>query len=101
MNEWRFTEEDILLHALPLFHTHGLFVATNVVLAAGASMVFLPKFDVEAIINNLPNSTTIMGVPTFYTRLLDDSPFTKSFGIAHAFIYFRFSSTFIRNAYSI
>ena len=78
MNEWRFTEEDILLHALPLFHTHGLFVATNVVLAAGASMVFLPKFDVEAIINNLPNSTTMMGVPTFYTRLLDDSRFTKT-----------------------
>ena len=78
MNEWRFTEEDILLHALPLFHTHGLFVATNVILAAGASMVFLPKFDVEAIIYNLRNSTTIMGVPTFYTRLLNDSRFTKS-----------------------
>ena len=78
MNEWRFTEEDILLHALPLFHTHGLFVATNVILAAGASMVFLPKFDVEAIIYNLRNSTTIMGVPTFYTRLLDDSRFTKT-----------------------
>ena len=78
MNEWRFTKDDILLHALPLFHTHGLFVATNVVLAAGASMVFLPKFDVEAIINNLPNSTSIMGVPTFYTRLLDDSRFTKA-----------------------
>ena len=78
MNEWRFTKDDTLLHALPLFHTHGLFVATNVVLAAGASMVFLPKFDVEAIINNLPNSTSIMGVPTFYTRLLDDSRFTKT-----------------------
>ena len=78
MNEWRFTEKDTLLHALPLFHTHGLFVATNVVLSAGASMIFLPKFDVGSIINNLPNSTTIMGVPTFYTRLLDDSRFTKS-----------------------
>ena len=78
MSEWRFTEEDTLLHALPLFHTHGLFVATNVVLAAGASMVFLPKFDVDAIIDNLPNSTSIMGVPTFYTRLLDDSRFTKA-----------------------
>ena len=78
MSEWRFTEDDILLHALPLFHTHGLFVATNVVLVAGASMVFLPKFDVDAIIDNLPNSTSIMGVPTFYTRLLDDSRFTKA-----------------------
>ena len=78
MSEWRFTKEDTLLHALPLFHTHGLFVATNVVLAAGASMVFLPKFDVESIINNLPNSTTMMGVPTFYTRLLDDGRFTKT-----------------------
>ena len=78
MNEWRFTKDDILLHALPLFHTHGLFVATNVVLSAGASMIFLPKFDVESIINNLPNSTTMMGVPTFYTRLLNDNRFTKS-----------------------
>jgi len=77
MNEWQFTNKDVLLHALPLFHTHGLFVATNVILSAGGSMVFLPKFDLDHIIQNLQKSTSIMGVPTFYTRLLSDSRFTK------------------------
>ena len=77
MNEWQFTNKDVLLHALPLFHTHGLFVATNVILSAGGSMVFLPKFDLDHIIQNLHKSTSIMGVPTFYTRLLSDSRFTK------------------------
>jgi malonyl-CoA/methylmalonyl-CoA synthetase len=69
---WRFTRADTLLHALPIFHTHGLFVATNVVLFAGAAMIFLPKFDAEAIRKELPNATTLMGVPTFYTRLLNE-----------------------------
>ena len=69
---WRFTPDDVLLHALPIFHTHGLFVASNVVLLAGASMIFLPKFDIEQIFAALPRATTMMGVPTFYTRMLDD-----------------------------
>lgn len=69
---WHFTAADRLLHALPIFHTHGLFVATNVVLAAGASMLFLPRFDVDAVVNAMPQATTLMGVPTFYTRLLED-----------------------------
>ena len=69
---WQFTKDDVLLHALPIFHTHGLFVATNVVLFAGASMIFLPKFDVEAIRRELPGATTLMGVPTFYTRLVKE-----------------------------
>ncbi|MGB3540516.1 MAG: malonyl-CoA synthase [Mesorhizobium sp.] len=69
---WRFTSADVLLHALPIFHTHGLFVATNVVLFAGASMILLPKFDAAAIRRELPNATTLMGVPTFYTRLLKE-----------------------------
>jgi len=72
---WRFGAEDVLLHALPIFHTHGLFVATNVVLAAGASMIFLPRFDVDAVISALPRATVMMGVPTFYIRLLDDDRF--------------------------
>lgn len=75
-DEWRFTETDVLLHALPIFHTHGLFVATNVMLAAGGSMVFFPKFDVGAILDWMPQATTMMGVPTFYTRLLDDPRLT-------------------------
>ncbi|MEX5728793.1 malonyl-CoA/methylmalonyl-CoA synthetase [Rhodovulum iodosum] len=74
---WRFTADDVLLHALPIFHTHGLFVATNVTLAAGGAMVFLPKFDLDAIIGWMPRATAMMGVPTFYTRLLDDARFTR------------------------
>ncbi len=77
MTEWEFTNNDVLLHALPLFHTHGLFVATNVMLSAGGSMIFLPKFDLDNIINNLPKSSAMMGVPTFYTRLLGDNRFNK------------------------
>ncbi|NNK67897.1 MAG: malonyl-CoA synthase [Rhodobacteraceae bacterium] len=74
---WRFTDTDVLLHALPIFHTHGLFVATNVTLIAGGSMIYLPKFDIDRMIALLPRSTTMMGVPTFYTRLLDDPRFTR------------------------
>ena len=77
VEEWRFTEDDVLLHALPIFHTHGLFVATNVTLVAGSSMIFLPKFDLDRIIELLPKATVMMGVPTFYTRLLDDDRFTR------------------------
>ncbi|WP_372610139.1 malonate--CoA ligase [Aquicoccus sp.] len=69
---WRFTPDDVLIHALPIFHTHGLFVATNVALMAGASTVFLPRFDARAILDAMPHATSLMGVPTFYTRLLDD-----------------------------
>ncbi len=69
---WRFTSDDVLIHALPIFHTHGLFVATNVALLAGASTVFLPGFNAPAILDAMPKSTALMGVPTFYTRLLDD-----------------------------
>ena len=78
MVEWQFTKEDTLLHALPLFHTHGLFVATNVILAAGGSIIFLPKFNLDDIVTHLPKSSTMMGVPTFYTRLLADDRFTEN-----------------------
>jgi malonyl-CoA/methylmalonyl-CoA synthetase len=69
---WRFGPADRLIHALPVFHTHGLFVAVNVALLSGATMIFMPKFDPEAVIAALPEATAVMGVPTFYTRLLDD-----------------------------
>ena len=74
---WRFTADDVLMHALPIFHTHGLFVASNVTLLAGGAMIFLPKFDLDTIIARLPEATTMMGVPTFYTRLLDDDRFNR------------------------
>ncbi len=80
--EWRFTSDDVLLHALPIFHSHGLFVACNVSLLAGNAMIFLPKFDQEAILQFLPRATTMMGVPTFYTRLLEDARFTREL-VAH------------------
>src|SRR6201990_1321789 len=67
---WRFTDKDVLIHALPIYHTHGLFVASNVTLFAPASMIFLPKLDPDLIIKLLARATVMMGVPTFYTRLL-------------------------------
>ncbi|OWJ79588.1 malonate--CoA ligase [Haematobacter genomosp. 1] len=75
---WRFTSEDVLLHALPIFHTHGLFVASNVSLLAGGKMIFLPGFKLDQVIAHLPEATAMMGVPTFYTRLLDDPRFTRA-----------------------
>ncbi|MEO9338240.1 malonyl-CoA synthase [Mesorhizobium sp. SB112] len=77
VDQWRFTEKDILLHALPIFHTHGLFVASNVILRAGASMIFLPSFNTDTVVDFIPTATTMMGVPTFYTRLLDDPRFNR------------------------
>ncbi|MEZ2408891.1 malonyl-CoA synthase [Bosea sp. RCC_152_1] len=74
---WRFTEADILLHALPIFHAHGLFVATNVVLFSGSSMILLPKFDPDQVFKYLPQATCMMGVPTFYVRLLQDNRLTR------------------------
>jgi malonyl-CoA/methylmalonyl-CoA synthetase len=74
---WRFTPDDVLIHALPIYHTHGLFVASNVTLFARASMIFLPKFDPELIIRLMAHATVMMGVPTFYTRLLQSPTLTK------------------------
>jgi malonyl-CoA/methylmalonyl-CoA synthetase len=68
----------VLLHALPIFHTHGLFVATNVILVSGASMIFLPQFNVDQLVEFMPDATVLMGVPTFYTRLLDHPQFDRS-----------------------
>jgi len=77
VEHWRFTAGDVLIHALPIYHTHGLFVATNCVLFSGATMIFLPKFDPNAIFAALPRATAMMGVPTFYTRLLQDPRLTR------------------------
>ena len=74
---WRFTEDDVLLHMLPIYHTHGLFVACNLLAMVGGSMIFLPKFDADKALAFLPQATTMMGVPTFYTRLLVDDRFTR------------------------
>ena len=74
---WEFGPEDMLLHALPIFHTHGLFVALNTVLMNGTGMLFHAKFDAKSVAADLPNATVFMGVPTYYARLLADKSFTQ------------------------
>jgi len=68
---WRFSAEDVLIHALPIFHTHGLFVATNITLMAGSSCIFMSKFDAGDVLGYMPKATVLMGVPTFYVRLIE------------------------------
>jgi len=74
---WGFTENDRLLHALPIFHVHGLFVAIGCVMLSGASMRWLPTYDAKTVIRYLPECTVLMGVPTYYTRLLSEDSFTR------------------------
>jgi len=74
---WHFTIEDVLLHALPIFHIHGLFVGINVTLAAGSRLLFLPRFDTDLVLRHLPGASVMMGVPTFYVRLLKDARLTR------------------------
>ena len=73
---WQITNQDRLIHALPIFHTHGLFVAMNTATLAGAKVRLMGKFDLDEVIAQLPASTLLMGVPTFYTRLLSDTRFS-------------------------
>ena len=72
---WHWQPGDVLLHALPLFHVHGLFVASHGALLNGSKMIFLPKFDAADVMHHLPRSTVFMGVPTYYVRLLAESSF--------------------------
>ena len=74
---WGFSKDDVLLHALPIFHTHGLFVASNIMLLSGGAMIFMRAFNPDTILTQMPNATSMMGVPTFYTRLLDHDAFSK------------------------
>lgn len=74
---WGWSNQDVLLHMLPIFHIHGLFVACHGALHAGARMMWLPKLDVDAAIELLPDCTMMMGVPTYYVRLLGDARFTR------------------------
>ena len=74
---WRFTPDDVLIHALPIYHVHGLFVAVNVALVSGAAMIFQSRFEAEAVIEAMPRATALMGVPTYYTRLLASPKLTR------------------------
>ncbi len=75
---WHWQNNDVLLHALPIYHVHGLFVALHCALLGGSRVIFMPRFDVSAVLQKLPESTVMMGVPTFYTRLLDNAGFTRN-----------------------
>jgi len=74
---WHWQPGDVLLHALPLFHVHGLFVASHCALLNGSKMIFLPKFDSAGVLRLLPRSTVFMGVPTYYVRLLAEPSFDR------------------------
>jgi malonyl-CoA/methylmalonyl-CoA synthetase len=74
---WGFTAGDVLLHALPIYHVHGLFIAMHCVFLSGSRMIWLPKFDEAEVMAALPHATVMMGVPTFYTRLLADAKFGR------------------------
>ncbi|MDO8179177.1 MAG: malonyl-CoA synthase [Undibacterium sp.] len=74
---WGWNKDDVLLHALPLFHVHGLFVASHGALLNGTKIIFLPKFNARQVIHYLPRTTVFMGVPTYYVRLLQESGFTQ------------------------
>ncbi|MCB1802669.1 MAG: malonyl-CoA synthase [Gammaproteobacteria bacterium] len=74
---WHWQSDDVLLHALPIFHVHGLFVALHCALLGGSRVIFIPRFDADAVLAALPQATVMMGVPTFYTRLLDRADFTR------------------------
>ena len=75
---WGFTDKDVLLHALPLFHAHGLFISGHCALLSRSRILFLKKFDAQQVLSLLPKATVMMGVPTFYTRLLDQPGFTAA-----------------------
>ncbi|MDP6167002.1 MAG: AMP-binding protein [Gammaproteobacteria bacterium] len=73
---WHYTADDCLIHALPIFHIHGLFVAVNITLATGASLIYMKKYHPQAVTEAMSQASVLMGVPTFYTRLLDYHGFT-------------------------
>ena len=79
---WRFSPDDVLLHALPIYHTHGLFVAVNTLLLSGGRILFMPKFDASECLALMPRATAMMGVPTFYTRLLGNENLSRE-AVAH------------------
>lgn len=74
---WGFTSDDVLLHALPIYHVHGLFIALHCVFLSGSRALWLPRFDEEAVLAALPRASVMMGVPTYYSRLLADPRFTR------------------------
>lgn len=96
---WGFSERDVLLHALPIFHVHGLFVALHCALLSGAPMLWLAKYDDDAVIAALPRATVMMGVPTFYTRLLEEKRFTRA-AAAHMRVFISGSAPLLESTHA-
>jgi malonyl-CoA/methylmalonyl-CoA synthetase len=74
---WKFAAPDVLIHALPVHHTHGLFTATNTLFLSGGQMIYQRRFDADAVLDAMPRATALMGVPTFYSRLLASPRLTR------------------------
>ncbi len=74
---WQFSSDDVLLHALPIFHVHGLFVANHCALTSGARILWNNRFNAQAVVRQLETATVFMGVPTYYTRLLAESGLSR------------------------
>ena len=96
---WGFSETDVLLHALPIFHVHGLFVALHCAFLSGAPMVWLAKYDDAQVLAGLPKSTVMMGVPTFYTRLLANPAFTRQ-AAAHMRVFISGSAPLLESTFA-
>ncbi|GAB4153243.1 MAG: malonyl-CoA synthase [Sphingomonadales bacterium] len=96
---WHFSAADVLLHALPIFHAHGLFVAVNVALTVGCPMIFLPRFDVAEILRHLPQASAFMGVPTYYGRLLAEPSFNRQ-ATAHMRLFVSGSAPLLPEAFA-
>ena len=96
---WGFTPQDVLLHALPIFHVHGLFVALHCAFLSGAPMVWLAKFDEAEVLAGLQRATVMMGVPTFYVRLLADPRFTRE-AAAHMRLFISGSAPLLESTFA-
>ena len=95
---WGFGPDDVLLHALPIFHVHGLFVALHCALLSGGSLLWHSKFDDESVVRALPHATVMMGVPTFYTRLLANPGFTRE-AAAHVRLFISGSAPLLESTF--
>ncbi|OXE35687.1 MAG: malonyl-CoA synthase [Phenylobacterium zucineum] len=96
---WGFSETDVLLHALPIFHVHGLFVALHCAFLSGIPMIWMPKFDDTEVLKGLAGATVMMGVPTFYTRLLANPEFTRE-SVAHMRLFVCGSAPLLPSAFA-
>jgi malonyl-CoA/methylmalonyl-CoA synthetase len=96
---WGYTSDDVLLHALPIFHVHGLFISLHCALMTGSPMLWLDKFDDAAVLVALPRATVMMGVPTYYTRLLANPGFTRD-AAAHMRVFISGSAPLLESTFA-